>query len=152
MRNRKKSTSPLKIVSPLHKAMRQMSLHLGEAVRAQGIQGTEGHLLSYVAVYGPSRVGELRRVFGHKPSTLTSLLDRLERAGWIERAIDPEDRRGFLISATHQGARVGKRARRVVEDFEAEILARVSQRDLAGFHQVMETLAQLTQVELRKET
>lgn len=151
MRNGNKSTSPLKVVSPLHKAMRQMSLHLGAVVRAQGIQGTEGHLLSYVAVYGPASVGELRRVFGHKPSTLTSLLDRLENAGWIERAINPNDRRGFLISTTRDGARVGKRARRVVEKFEAEILAQVSQRDLAGFHKVLETLADLTQVELRKE-
>ena len=79
---------PLKVVSPLHKAMRQMSVHLGEAVRDQGIEGADGHLLAYVAAYGPCRIAELRRVFGHKPSTLTSLLDRFPEVALADGA-DP---------------------------------------------------------------
>ncbi len=142
---------PLKIVSPLHKAMRQMSLHLGEAVRAQGMEGADGHLLSYLAVYGPCRIAELRKVFGHKPSTLTSLLDRLERRHWIVRSIDPEDRRGFLIEATTEGARVGSDARQVVESFERSVLARVKSKDLDGFQRVLAALGDVTQVNLRKD-
>ena len=142
---------PLKIVSPLHKAMRQMSVHLGESVRDQGLEGADGHLLSYVAAYGPARIAELRRVFGHKPSTLTSLLDRLERNGWIVRSIDPEDRRSFLIEATPEGARVGGEARRVVEEFEKRILDRVEARDLEGFQRVLGALGEVTQVQLREE-
>ena len=142
---------PLKIVSPLHKAMRQMSLHLGEAVRSHGIEGADGHLLSYVAAYGPSKVAELRRVFGHKPSTLTGLLDRLERRGWIARAIDHEDRRGFLIEATPDGEKVGREARRVVEEFEADLLARVGAGDLEAFQRVLDALGETTQVQLRRE-
>lgn len=142
---------PLKIVSPLHKAMRQMSLHLGDAVRSHGIEGADGHLLSYVAAYGPSKVAELRRVFGHKPSTLTGLLDRLEGRGWIVRAIDPEDRRGFLIEATAEGAKVGREARRVVEAFEADLLARVRDGDVEAFQRVLDALGEATRVELRKK-
>lgn len=150
MRKRNESLKPLKVVSPLHKAMRQMSLHLGERVRGQGITGAEGHLLSYVAVYGPARVGELRRVFGHKPSTLTGLLDRLERAEWITRSIDPRDRRGFLIEATPAGTRVGRRARLLVEEFEESILEKVENEDLEGFARVLEALADVTRIQLRE--
>ena len=113
--------------------------------------GADGHLLSYVTAYGPSRIAELRRVFGHKPSTLTSLLDRLERRGWIVRSIDPEDRRGFLIETTAAGARVGREACRIVEDFEQDILARVKTKDLDGFQRVLNALGEVSQVQLRKE-
>ena len=150
MPNRKNPLPPLKVVSPLHKAMRQMSLHLGEQVRSQGLEGAEGHLLAYVAAYGPVRVGELRRVFGHKPSTLTGLLDRLERAGWIVRSVDPRDRRGFLIEATPSGASKGVEARRVVEAFEETLLARVQKRDLEGFGRVLEALDEVTRIRLRQ--
>ncbi|MFQ5349950.1 MAG: MarR family winged helix-turn-helix transcriptional regulator [Thermoanaerobaculia bacterium] len=149
MRDRKKVLQPLKVVSPLHKAMRQMSLHLGERVREQGLEGAEGHLLAYVAAYGPARIAELRKVFGHKPSTLTGLLDRLERAGWIGRSVDPLDRRGFLIEATSAGARVGEQARRVVEEFEETLLAQVRKKDLEGFERVLDALAEVTQIQLR---
>lgn len=142
---------PLKIVSPLHKATRQMSVYLGEAVQAQGMEGADGHLLSYVAAYGPSRIAELRKVFGHKPSTLTSLLDRLEGNGWIVRTIDPDDRRSFRIEATPEGVRVGREARKVVEAFEKKILDRVKAKDLEGFEAVLAALGEVTQVQLRKE-
>ncbi|MFQ5524829.1 MAG: MarR family winged helix-turn-helix transcriptional regulator [Thermoanaerobaculia bacterium] len=141
---------PLQIVSPMHKAMRQMSLHLGDKVRAQGLEGKDGHLLAFVAAYGPSKIAELRKVFGHKPSTLTSLLDRLERRGWIERSIDPEDRRGFLIATTTEGTRVGRQARKVVEKFDENVIARVKPRDLTGFRRVLDALGEETQIQIRK--
>lgn len=115
------------------------------------MEGADGHLLAYVAAYGPSRIAELRTVFEHKPSTLTSLLDRLERNGWIVRSIDPQDRRGFLIETTPEGARVGHQARRMVEDFEKNILARVKAKELDGFQRVLDALGEVTQVQLRKE-
>lgn len=34
---------------------------------------------------------------------MTSLIDRLERAGWVERAANPRDRRGTLVSLTPRG-------------------------------------------------
>ncbi|MDH3524889.1 MAG: MarR family transcriptional regulator [Acidobacteriota bacterium] len=141
---------PLRVVSPLHKAMRQLSVHLGDAMRGRGMEGADGHLLAFVAAYGPCGISELRRVFGHKPSTLTGLLDRLERNGWIARSIDPGDRRSFLITATPEGARAGREARRVVEAFEKKVLSRVEARDLEGFRRVLDALGEATQIQLRK--
>ncbi len=143
--------TPLQIVSPLHKAQRQMSIHLNAAARTHGIEGTEGHLLSFVSVYGPVRIAELRRVFGHQPSTLTSMLDRLEHAGLLKREINPADRRSFLIRATRKGASVGRKARKLVEQFEAELMAEIDPRDLAGFQRVLRVLGDITHVQLRKD-
>ena len=146
-----KTRKPLQVVSPLHKALRQISEHLTAKMKETGAPGSEAHLLSFVEVYGPCRVGELRRVFGYQPSTLTSLLDRLESEGLVTRRIDHEDRRSFLIEATAEGRRIGRRARRVVEEFESEILEGISAGDLEGFRAVMKAVAEVTQVKLREE-
>ncbi len=150
--SRNKTPQPLLLASPLHKAMRQMTLYLDAAVRPLGLQGPDGHLLSYVGSYGPCKTSELRKVFGHKPSTLTSLLDRLEGKGWVERSIDPGDRRGFLITATEAGMEVGVRGREVVEEFERRVLERIGGDQLAGFTSVLTAIGEETQVELRRST
>ena len=111
----------------------------------------ESHLLSYVETYGPCRVSELRRVFGYQPSTLTSVLDRLETEGLVIRQPNPEDRRSVLIEVTPPGRRVGRRARDAVEAFEEEILQLLTEKDLEGFNRVMAAVAEVTRVELRSE-
>lgn len=113
--------------------------------------GWESHLLSYVEIYGPCRVSELRRVFGYQPSTLTSVLDRLEAEGLLSREPNPEDRRSILIDVTALGRRTGRRARAEVEKFEDEILRHVGEEDLTGFRQVMAAIAEVTQVDLGSE-
>lgn len=143
------SIQPLKVVSPVHKALRQISEHLIRQMDGIGAPGWESHLLSYVEVYGPCRVSELRRVFGYNPSTLTSVLDRLESEGLVARRPNREDRRSILIAVTARGRRIGQAARRVVEGFEADILERLAVADLRGFENVMEAIAEVTKVDLR---
>jgi MarR family transcriptional regulator, organic hydroperoxide resistance regulator len=139
----------LEVISPLHKAMRQLEHHLGAKSRELGLRGSDAHLLAYVGMYGPCRMVELRRVFGHRPSTMTSLLDRLEARRWLTREPDPDDRRGYLVAATGEGKRTGRRARASAEDLEAAIRERVRARDLEGFHKVLKALGELTEFEPR---
>lgn len=75
-----------------------------DASRTPGVEPNEGHLLTYTTLYGPCPVSQLSRVFGHKPSTLTGILDRLEGAGLLVREPNEADRRSFLIRVTPEGA------------------------------------------------
>jgi len=149
----KKDTKPkpLQVVSPLHKAMRQIAEHLTRKMKEIEAPEKESHLLAFVGVYGPCRVGELRRVFGYQPSTLTSMLDRLESEGFVTRRTDRGDRRSLLVNADAAGRRIGRRARRAVEEFESEILEGIGRKDLEGFRAVMAAVAEVTQVKLREE-
>lgn len=131
--------------------MRQVTITLTQRSRALGIEGRDAHVLTYLSAYGPCTVGHLRRVFGHPPSTLTSLLDRLVADGLAERRPDSGDRRTFLVSATPAGRRVGERARTMVEQFEREILAQIEPSDLEGFRRVVDAVGTVTGVVLRKE-
>ena len=138
--------TPLRLLSPLHQATRQIALHLEE--RVQGAQN-ECHLLSYLRSYAPCPVGEVGRVFGLKGSTLTGMLDRLEQRALLAREVDPEDRRSFLVRLTSTGEREADVVNRVVRDFERRVLTRCAARDLAGFERVMAAIAEETQVRVR---
>ena len=46
---------------------------------------------------GPLSPSKLARLAGLHPATITGILDRLERGGWITRERDPADRRAILV-------------------------------------------------------
>jgi DNA-binding MarR family transcriptional regulator len=143
---------PLRFVSPLHKATRQIGEYLAADCRRLGVEPVEGHMLSYATLYGPCSPSELVRVFGHKPSTLTGILDRLEEKAFVVREANPEDRRSFLIRVTPEGVAIATEMRERVERFEGDIPGRNGARHEKGFRAVMDAIAAITQIELRERT
>lgn len=142
---------PLRILSPIHKAYRQIAEHLNGPVSEMGLANAEAHLLTYLRGYGPCAISELGRVFGHPPSTLTGLLDRLEGKGLVRRTANPEDRRSLLVAATAEGVRVAALVTERLDRFEAEVLGRIRPADLDGFRAVMDAVDAVTGVALREE-
>ena len=47
--------------------------------------------------HGPLSPSALARRAGLHPATMTGILDRLERGGWVARDRDPSDRRAVLV-------------------------------------------------------
>ena len=140
----------LEFLSPLHKASRQITMHLEELTRELGVSPIEGHVLTYLRKYAPAPVGELVRVFGLKRSTLTSLLDRLERAGLVRREPNPADRRSFLIHLTGRGRELTTRLNRLLEKLEDDIRSSLRRSEARGFHAVMAAVEAVTQVQVRQ--
>jgi DNA-binding MarR family transcriptional regulator len=62
--------------------------------------------LTTVERHGELRLGELTRLEQIGKSTMTRLVAKLEDEGYIERRVDPNDGRGFLVSLTDHGASV----------------------------------------------
>ncbi len=139
----------LKFLSPIHKASRQIGVYFERRLEDLDVSPQEGHLLSYLRSYAPCPISELVRVFGLKQSTLTSMLDRLERRALIRRAINDEDRRSFLIRLTRKGRLLAERINKIVDRFERRLRGMVNTRDMAGFAAVMSAIDELTQVKLR---
>jgi DNA-binding MarR family transcriptional regulator len=55
--------------------------------------------LELVSRHGPLSPSALARRAGLHPATMTGILDRLERGGWIDRGRDPADRRAVVERA-----------------------------------------------------
>jgi DNA-binding MarR family transcriptional regulator len=56
-----------------------------------------------IEIYNARTPGRVAEVLGISRTTVTGLLDRLESAGLLTRAIDPDDRRSFVLQLTEQG-------------------------------------------------
>jgi DNA-binding MarR family transcriptional regulator len=57
---------------------------------------------------GGMKIADLGRCAGLEPSTMTGVLDRMERDGLVRREDDPDDRRAQNIHLTDEGGRVRK--------------------------------------------
>jgi DNA-binding MarR family transcriptional regulator len=55
--------------------------------------------LNVIDSRGPLSPSALARRTGLHPATITGILDRLERGGWVTRERDPSDRRRVLVRA-----------------------------------------------------
>ena len=52
--------------------------------------------------------GELADESGLSPGAITTVLDRIERAGYANRVADPDDRRRVLVISTRRPASSGR--------------------------------------------
>jgi DNA-binding MarR family transcriptional regulator len=67
-----------------------------------GITPTDLNCLNILQLAGPMTAGQLAEQVGlTRGGAITTALDRLERAGLIERERDPNDRRRTIIRHTH---------------------------------------------------
>jgi DNA-binding MarR family transcriptional regulator len=93
------------------------------------ITQAEAHILAHLASLGALSVGEIYEAFGHKRSTLTSILNRLEDRGLITCTVHESDKRSFLIALTPTGAKLAQRVYESLKDLEAEVLGAFSPAD-----------------------
>ena len=75
-------------------------------------------LIQELGLNGETPILRLRRSLRLTPSTLTSLADRLERDGYIERRRHPTDRRTVMLALTP----VGERAFRAEKEFYRHLI------------------------------
>jgi DNA-binding MarR family transcriptional regulator len=131
------------VILALHRAT-HATLH-ALAVRLAGLNlsASEINVLAILADGRSRSVGELASDTATKPTTLTSVLDRLVRRDYVTRDLDPADRRSFLVSLTADGRRVAGPARAATTDLERAALAAVSDADLAGFRAVTRALTEV---------
>jgi len=128
-------------LSPVHKASRQIAAYLEGPCAAAGVSTREGHLLSYLRSYEPCPVVDLQRVFGFRPSTMTSLLDRLDEQGLVDRAPGIDDRRHVILRLTRKGRAAADRLREHLVAFESRVRGLADARDIQGFRAVMDAIA-----------
>ncbi len=128
------------MIEDIERAAHLIAVHLERAAGDLGVTQAEAHVLAQLARRGALSVAVLHHEFGHKRSTLTSVLDRLEARGLVRRTVNPADRRSFLVAPTPAGKRAGDAVVRVVDELEETIRTRVSERDIAGLRAVADAL------------
>ena len=96
-RDRRRSRTAIK------ESMRELSIQLSLLNHQVGahldLRDVDLGCLDTIARHGPLSPSALARRAGLHPATVTGILDRLERGGWVARERDPSDRRAVLVRA-----------------------------------------------------
>jgi DNA-binding MarR family transcriptional regulator len=91
-----------RLAASIGKSLRELASQLSllnHHVGAQlDLQDVDIDCLELIDRLGPLSPSALARRAGLHPATITGILDRLERGGWVARARDPADRRAVLVS------------------------------------------------------
>lgn len=109
---------------------------IGELELTQG----EAHVLAQLAQHGTMPIATLHHEFGHKRSTLTNLLDRLEKRKLIRRELNRDDRRSFLVKLTPAGSRSARQVTTALDRLERDLRDQVGADDSAGLEAVVHAL------------
>jgi DNA-binding MarR family transcriptional regulator len=93
-----------------------------------GLHVTDAECLDFLMEMGPSTAGALARATRLTTGAITSVIDRLEKAGLVKRGPDPRDRRKVIV--TYLGKKEKKSQARYA------LLARDLQRLFSGYDTV----------------
>ncbi|MCB0837389.1 MAG: MarR family transcriptional regulator [Bacteroidetes bacterium] len=80
--------------------------HQNEIRKKYKISANEMEIILYINDFGPQRMKSVGEQFKIKFSTLTSLVDKIERLNLVKRVNSKEDRRSILVTLTKKGKRM----------------------------------------------
>lgn len=111
-----------------------------ERIGKRRLAAAEVFALAYLCDLESCDVAQMCRTLGLAPSTLSSLLNRLERRGLLKRTLSSRDRRTFALVLTPEGRSEAERARTGLEMIEQTLIEKVSYGHLMAFTEVIEAL------------
>jgi DNA-binding MarR family transcriptional regulator len=129
------------IATTLERCAHLIGSYLDRTIGALGLTQAEAHVLLALSDHGPMPIGALHRAFGHKPSTLTNVVDRLEKKDLALREGNPDDRRSVVIRLTGAGEKVAGQVSAAVGRLQDHLREAVTPRDLEGVENVARAIA-----------
>jgi DNA-binding MarR family transcriptional regulator len=91
------------LAAEVKESMRELSVQLSMLNHQVGahieLKDADFDCLDLVNRHGPLNPSALARRAGLHPATMTGILDRLERGGWVVRGRNPSDRRAVVVRA-----------------------------------------------------
>jgi DNA-binding MarR family transcriptional regulator len=100
---RKRAELLVALEATLRKVGAQSVLLSDTVARLVGINSTDLECLDLLHLAGATTAGRLAAHSGLTTGAMTAVIDRLERAGFVRRLRDPQDRRVVLVEARQRG-------------------------------------------------
>jgi MarR family transcriptional regulator, organic hydroperoxide resistance regulator len=111
---------------------------LSQAVSADRLSPAEANAIANLEE--PLTVSRLAAAAGVKPTTLTSLLDRLEGRALLTRRPAPGDRRALVVELTPAGREVAGRVRMAIDELERRSVGSLTAPQRAALVTALEEL------------
>ena len=128
-----------RIIYSLTEVQRILMAHLKDRLSAEGLSITvvQAGMLFLLGQRDGRTMTELSRLLFTENSSMTRLVDRMEKAGLVQRRTDPQDRRTLTISITEAGRKQAAAAKKIVQGVNEDIKAHLSPEELEVLKKVL---------------
>lgn len=135
-----------------HRAQKALAAHASARLdELLGISVPQLTTLMYVAKHAGCSLTELADLLDLNKSAVTGLVQRMERAGTLRRAPNPEDARASHLFVTPKGEEVVDRARPLLRRLNADLTDGFSSDEMETVYRYLNTLVARFATEPRKD-
>lgn len=124
----------------MRRASAVMAADFARALEGTGIRQVLFGILSIVDANPGINQGTVGRMLGIQRANMVAPVNELAERGWIDRQVDPADRRAFILALTEAGQAMFRQALARIHAHEAKVL---SDLDAADRQRLMDLLARI---------
>ena len=123
--------------------------YLRKPAARSGISPTQLVALSALAKHPEGlRQGDLADLMSVTAPTMSRLVELLSEPGWVSRDRDPDDHRALVLTLTAAGRGALERARDVAISELGEVLAQLSEAEIASLEDALPVLRKVADLQL----
>jgi len=123
----------------ISKVCQKLIINLQKSFSESGIEVTpiQVMLLFFLQKNDGSSLTQISQGLMLENPTVTGLIDRLEKLGYVKRSDHPNDRRVYLVHLTEKGKKVANKALPIVKRLNEQIKEGYSKEEIEGFKKVL---------------
>jgi DNA-binding MarR family transcriptional regulator len=123
----------------ISKLCQKLITHLQKSFSESGIEVTpiQVMLLFFLQQNDGLNLTQISQGLMLENPTVTGLIDRLEKSGYVKRSDHPNDRRVYLVHLTEKGNKVAKKALPIVRKLNEQIKEGYSKEEIGNFTKVL---------------
>jgi DNA-binding MarR family transcriptional regulator len=112
----------------------------GRNAAAELLSAHEGMVLALVGAREPVSMSDLAAAAGARPNTMTGIVDRLVRRGFLARRRGARDRRTVMVGLTELGREFSAKHREFIEEYGGGLLQRLDPSERETLTRLLEQL------------
>jgi len=128
-----------RLIFLISKVCQKLIINLQKAFSENGVEVTpiQVMLLFFLQKNDGSSLTQISQGLMLENPTVTGLIDRLEKLGYVKRSDHPNDRRVYLVYLTEKGNKVAKKALPIVKKLNEQIKEGYSKSEIDDFKKVL---------------
>jgi DNA-binding MarR family transcriptional regulator len=140
------------IMQSLRRIFKAIQDYSQEVSHKFGITGPQLWALKTLSTNGSLPLGQLSKMMYLHPSTITGVVDRLEKKGYVVRDRVHKDRRVVMVQLTSKGKKIVSKAPNPIQGKMVYGLNRLQQKNLNSIYDAVEELMGLAEAQNIKAT
>lgn len=108
------------------------------------ISELEMEILQFVALNGQKKMKDIGEAFNIKLSTLTSIVDKIERQKFVKRINSKQDRRAVYLDLTPKGKRLYEKYSHYIHVMALLMKRTISKENFASFVEELQRITEMT--------